>query len=147
MSHAHIIGVGMSSFSKPGKSDPYPIFASKAIRSALNDARISYEDIDQAYTGYVYGDSTSGNRVLYEVGLSGIPIFNVNSNCSTGSSALMLAAQAIAGGQIECALVVGFEQMEPGALGSKYTDRVNPLDRHVQTMVNVQSKSYEGKAK
>ena len=138
MSHAHIIGVGMSPFSKPGKSEPYPLFASKAIVSALKDARISYADIDQAYAGYVYGDSTSGNRVLYEVGLSGIPIFNVNSNCSTGSSALMLAAQAVAGGQVECALVVGFEQMEPGALGSKYTDRVNPLDRHVQTMVHVQ---------
>ena len=64
------------------------------------------------------------------------PYFNVNSNCSTGSSALMLAAQAVAGGQVQCALVVGFEQMEPGALGSKCKDRVNPLERHVQTMIN-----------
>ena len=138
MKHAHIIGVGMSPFAKPGKSDPYPVFAAKAIRAALKDAKIAYTDIEQAYAGYVYGDSTSGNRVLYEVGLSGIPIFNVNSNCSTGSSALMLAAQAIAGGQIDCALVVGFEQMEPGALGSAFTDRVNPLERHIQTMVNAQ---------
>lgn len=138
MNHAHIIGVGMSPFSKPGKSEPYPIFAAKAIRSALQDAGISYESIQQAYAGYVYGDSTSGNRVLYEVGLTGIPIFNVNSNCSTGSSALMLAAQAVSGGQIDCALVVGFEQMEPGALAGKYTDRVNPLGRHVHTMKNIQ---------
>ena len=138
MKYAHIIGVGMSPFAKPGKSEPYPVFAAKAIRAALNDAKITYADIEQAYAGYVYGDSTSGNRVLYEVGLSGIPVFNVNSNCSTGSSALMLAAQAIAGGQIECALVVGFEQMEPGALGSAFTDRVNPLERHIQTMFNAQ---------
>ena len=96
MTHAYIIGVGMSPFAKPGKSSSYPTFAAKAIQAALSDARISYTAIQQAYAGYVYGDSTSGNRVLYEVGLSGIPIFNVNSNCSTGSSALMLAAQAIA---------------------------------------------------
>ena len=132
--NVHIIGVGMSTFSKPGKSPPYTQFAAHAAREALSDAHISYNQIQQAYVGYVYGDSTSGNRVLYEVGLSGIPIFNVNSNCSTGSSALMLAAQAIAGGQIECALVLGFEQMERGALGSKYTDRINPLDQHLQTM-------------
>ena len=137
MTHAHIIGVGMSSFAKPGKSEPYPKFASKAIRAALNDAGISYKQVQHAYAGYVYGESTSGNRVLYEVGLTGIPIFNVNSNCSTGSSALMLAAQAVSSGHISCALVVGFEQMERGALGIKYMDRVNPLEQHVNTMKNI----------
>jgi acetyl-CoA acetyltransferase len=86
----------------------------------------------------VYGDSTSGQRAVYGVGLTGIPVFNVNNNCSTGSTALMLGRQAIEGGIAECVLVVGFEQMEKGALGSKFTDRTNPLDKHAGVMNDVQ---------
>ena len=138
--HVHIIGVGMSPFAKPGKSLDYPIFASQAGKEALKDAGILYQDVQQGYAGYVYGDSTCGNRVFYELGLNGIPIFNVNNNCSTGSTALMLAAQAIAGGQIECALVIGFEQMQKGALGAQYTDRINPLAKHIETMFRIQGK-------
>ncbi|MEC7986198.1 MAG: lipid-transfer protein [Myxococcota bacterium] len=134
----NVIGVGMVKFTKPGKSEPYNVMAANAARAALQDAGISYSDVEQAYAGYVYGDSTCGNRSIYEVGLTGIPVFNVNSNCSTGSSAIMLGAQAIAGGAAECVLVVGFEQMERGALGSKYNDRTNPLDQHVKVMTDVQ---------
>jgi acetyl-CoA acetyltransferase len=71
---------------------------------------------------------------VYEVGLTGIPVVNVNNNCSTGSSALFLARQAIEGGLAECVLALGFEQMEKGALGSKWTDRTNPMDKHVAVM-------------
>ncbi len=78
---------------------------------------VPYDDVEQAYAGYVYGDSTCGQRAVYEVGLTGIPVFNVNNNCSTGSTALMLGKQAIEGGLAECVLVVGFEKMEKGALG------------------------------
>lgn len=134
----NVIGVGMVKFAKPGKSDPYNVMASQAAKAALADAGVQYTDIQQAYAGYVYGDSTCGQRSLYELGLTGIPVFNVNSNCSTGSSAIMLGAQAIAGGVVDCVLVVGFEQMERGALGSKYDDRTNPLDRHVDVMSEVQ---------
>jgi acetyl-CoA acetyltransferase len=87
--------------------------------------------------GYVFGDSTCGQRAVYEIGLTGIPVFNVNNNCSTGSSALMLGAQAIAGGVAECVLVVGFEQMEKGA-SAKWTDRTNPMDKHANLMSEVQ---------
>ena len=134
----NIIGVGMVKFGKPGKSDPYNVMATAAARAALTDAGVEYGTIEQAFTGYVYGDSTCGQRAVYGVGLTGIPVFNVNNNCSTGSSALMLGAQAIAGGMAECVLVLGFEQMEKGALGSKYTDRINPLDNHVKVMSAVQ---------
>ena len=134
----NIIGVGMVKFGKPGKSDPYNVMATAAARAALADAGVEYGTIEQAFTGYVYGDSTCGQRAVYGVGLTGIPVFNVNNNCSTGSSALMLGAQAIAGGMAECVLVLGFEQMEKGALGSKYTDRINPLDNHVKVMSAVQ---------
>ena len=134
----NVIGVGMVKFGKPGKSDPYNVMAAAAARAALADAGVDYGEIEQAFTGYVFGDSTCGQRSIYEVGLTGIPVFNVNNNCSTGSSALMLGAQVIAGGMAECVIVLGFEQMEKGALGSKYTDRTNPLDQHVGVMSDVQ---------
>src|SRR5687768_4025816 len=134
----NVIGVGMVKFQKPGASDEYNVMASKAIRSAIEDAKVDFADIESAYAGYVYGDSTCGQRAVYEVGLTGIPVFNVNNNCSTGSTALMLGKQAIEGGVAECVLVVGFEQMEKGALGSKFNDRTNPLDKHAGVMNEVQ---------
>src|SRR6187549_3458916 len=130
----NVIGVGMVPFAKPGKSEEYNVMAAKAAKTALGDANVPYGEIEQAFAGYVFGDSTCGQRAIYEVGLTGIPVFNVNNNCSTGSSALMLGAQAIAGGVAECVLVVGFEQMEPGALSAKWTDRTNPLDKFVNVM-------------
>lgn len=134
----NVIGVGMVKFAKPGASDEYNVMAVGAARSALADAGVAYGDIEQAYAGYVYGDSTCGQRAVYDLGLTGIPVFNVNNNCSTGSAALMLGKQAIEGGVAECVLVVGFEQMERGALGSKFTDRANPLERHANLMNDVQ---------
>jgi acetyl-CoA acetyltransferase len=128
----------MTKFQKPGASDEYNVMAANATRVALEDAKVKFEDVQQAYVGYVYGDSTCGQRAVYDVGLTGIPVFNVNNNCSTGSSALMLARQAIEGGQAECVLALGFEKMEKGALGAKFTDRVNPLEKFVNLMSNVQ---------
>jgi sterol carrier protein 2 len=125
---AYVTGVGMIPFAKPGASAPYHEMGALAARLALQDAALGYEDIEQAYVGYVYGDSTCGQKALYPVGMSGIPIFNVNNNCSTGSTALFLARQAVASGAADCVLVLGFEQMRPGALGSVFTDRPTPFD-------------------
>ena len=138
MSKVNVIGVGMVKFAKPGKSDPYNVMASQAAKAALKDAGVGYDEIQQAYAGYVFGDSTCGQRALYEVGLTGIPMFIVNNNCSTGSTALMLGAQAIKGGIVDCVLVVGFEQMEKGALASKWDDRTNPIDQHAKVMNDLQ---------
>lgn len=124
-----VAGVGMTPFVKPGQNEPYTVMGAKAINMALEDAGIDYDKIQQAYAGYVYGDSTCGQRVLYEVGMSGIPIVNVNNNCSTGSSALFLARQAVAAGVVDCALAVGFEHMTPGALADVWTDRPSPLSK------------------
>lgn len=125
---AVVTGVGMIPFAKPGTSAPYYEMGAQAARAALEDAGLGYDAIEQAYVGYVYGDSTSGQKALYPVGMTGIPIVNVNNNCSTGSTALFLARQAIASGAAECVLVLGFEQMSPGALGSVFTDRPTPFD-------------------
>jgi acetyl-CoA acetyltransferase len=128
----------MTKFEKPGtKEGDYPDWALEAGTKALADAGISYEDVEQAYAGYCYGDSTYGQRALYGLGLTGIPVVNVNNNCSTGSSALFLARQAVKGDLVDCALALGFEKMEPGSLGVKYTDRTNALDKHAMRMFEI----------
>lgn len=127
--HVHVAGVGMIPFAKPGTSGPYHLMGAHAIRAALHDASLGYDRVQQVYAGYVYGDSCSGQRAAYEVGLSGVPVINVNNNCSTGSTALFLARQAVASGAVDCALAVGFEQMQPGALGHVFNDRPSPFDR------------------
>ncbi|MEQ1658410.1 MAG: lipid-transfer protein [Hylemonella sp.] len=124
-----VAGVGMIAFAKPGANRPYPEMAAEATRAALADAGVDYAQIQQAYVGYVYGDSTAGQRALYDVGMSGIPIVNVNNNCSTGSTALYLARQAVASGAADCVLALGFEHMSPGSLGAVFNDRPTPFDR------------------
>ena len=137
MTKALIAGVGMIPFAKPGASDPYPVMGATATRAALDDAGIAYDDVQQAYVGYVYGDSTCGQRALYDVGMSGIPIINVNNNCSTGSTALFLARQAIESGAADCVLALGMEQMRPGALDNVFADRPSPFDRFDETCASM----------
>lgn len=131
-----MVGVGMTKFEKPGRREnfDYPDMALEAGTKALKDAGLSYDQIEQACVGYCYGDTTCGQRALYQLGMTGIPIYNVNNACATGSSALLLARQLIEGGNAECIMALGFEKMEPGSLGTKYTDRTSPMDKHVQLM-------------
>jgi acetyl-CoA acetyltransferase len=129
MTKTIVAGVGMVPFSKPGAGPSYVTMGSSAIALALADAGVVYDRVQQVYAGYVYGDSCSGQRVAYEAGMTGVPIFNVNNNCSTGSTALFLARQAIESGAAECVLAVGFEQMRPGALGMVFEDRPSPFER------------------
>ncbi|KAG7329674.1 hypothetical protein KOW79_005896 [Hemibagrus wyckioides] len=133
-----VVGVGMTKFDKPGARDgDYPEMAKEAGEKALADAGVPYSAIEQACVGYVYGDSTCGQRAIYHsLGLSGIPIINVNNNCSTGSTALFMARQLVQGGLADCVLALGFEKMERGSLSSKYMDRINPMDKHMEVMIN-----------
>ena len=114
MNHkVYISGVGMIPFVKPGTSSSYQEMGEQASLLALQDTGISYEQVQQVYAGYVYGDSTCGQSVIYRLGKSGVPVINVNNNCSTGSTALYLSRQAIEGGTVDCVLALGFEQMNP----------------------------------
>ena len=129
MKHTAVIsGVGMVPYAKPGASAPYYQMGAEAARQALADAGLDYAKVEQAYVGYVYGDSTCGQRALYPIGMTGIPVINVNNNCSTGSTALFLARQAVESGAADCVIALGFEQMKPGALGSYYNDRPTPFE-------------------
>eukprot|EP00753_Platysulcus_tardus_P002031 PLAT11605.12.p1 GENE.PLAT11605.12~~PLAT11605.12.p1 ORF type:complete len:301 (+),score=141.63 PLAT11605.12:106-903(+) len=108
-----------------------------AASRALTDAKLAYDEVEQACVGYCYGDSTCGQRAVYELGMTGIPVYNVNNNCATGSTALYMAQQFVRGGLSDCVLALGFEKMERGSLGIKFPDRTNPLDKHVEVMMEV----------
>lgn len=133
-----VAGVGMIQFTKPGQSEDWDVMGEKAVRLALADAGIGYELVQQAYVGYCYGDSTAGQSVLYRVGMSGIPVVNVNNMCASGSTALYLARQMVELGAVDCAIAVGFEQMTPGVIGSAYSDRKHVGDHLAQSMIALQ---------
>jgi len=134
-----VVGVGMTKFEKPGARQgwDYPAMVKEAGERALQDAHLKFSAVQQAYVGYVFGESTSGNRATYELGLDGIPIVNVNNNCSTGSTALFLARQAVAGGLVECAAAIGFEKMQKGSLSFGQSDRESPVQRHLQVCSHI----------
>ncbi|XP_065891419.1 sterol carrier protein 2-like [Dysidea avara] len=109
----------------------------EAIQKALDDAGVSFDSVEAANVGYVFGDSTKGQRAVYEMGRTGIPVVNCNNNCATGSTALYLSRQLIAGNLARCALALGFEKMQKGALGLDGQGDVNPLDKHVDGMTEL----------
>jgi acetyl-CoA acetyltransferase len=125
----------MTKFEKPGSREwDYPEMAKEAGTKALEDAGIPYDAIEQACVGYVYGESTSGQRAVYELGLTGIPVINVNNNCSTGSTALYMARELVRGGLADCVLALGFERMQKGSLGATFHDREQPTGRHFMAL-------------
>ena len=132
---AYVLGVGMTKFIKPrGKVDYHEVGFEAGVK-ALLDAQINYDDVDQGVACYCYGDSTCGQRVFYQFGMTKIPIYNVNNNCSTGSTGLNMARQAIAYGAADCVLVVGFEKMSPGSLQNYFNDREAPMGTTNKIMV------------
>jgi len=133
-----VAGVGMIPFSKPGASESYHAMGAKAAQAALTDAGVGYELVQQAYAGYVFGDSTCGQAAVYSVGMTGIPVINVNNNCATGSTALFLARQAVASGEVDCVLALGFEQMSRGALDAVFRDRDDPTQRFLDALQSIQ---------
>lgn len=137
-----VIGNGMSKFLKPGKHHfDYPELANIAMGRAFRDANIPYEKVEAAYVGYVFGDSVCGQKAIYDFGMTGIPILNVNNNCATGSSALWLGHQAVKAGQADCIMALGFEKMQPGSLKGNFTDRANPVENFVFTDIELHGPS------
>ncbi len=133
-----VAGVGMTKFDKPGRREAdYPQLVEEAGTRALADAGIGYHEVEQVVAGYVYGDSCSGQRAAYELGLTGRPVYNLNNNCATGSTALALARQLVAGGVADVVLALGFEKMQRGSLALGSTDRANPLQPHIDAVAAV----------
>ncbi|KAK8197478.1 non-specific lipid-transfer protein [Phyllosticta capitalensis] len=122
----YVLGVGMTKFIKPRGKVDYNELGFEAGVKALLDAQINYDDVEQGFACYCYGDSTCGQRVFYQLGMTGIPIYNVNNNCSTGSTGLYAGKTMVASGASDCVMVIGFEKMFPGSLQTFFQDRTNP---------------------
>ncbi|MCP3758124.1 lipid-transfer protein [Streptomyces sp. TBY4] len=135
---SYIVGVGMTKFEKPESRDwQYWDMAKEAGDAALADAGIDYGLVEQVPVGYCFQASTAGQRAAYELGLSGVPVYNVNNNCATGSTALMMARQFVEGGINDCVLALGFEKMKRGALGGGADGgdfKTSPVARHYGIM-------------
>ncbi|PBL01312.1 thiolase-like protein [Armillaria gallica] len=139
-----IIGGGCTAFIKPRATRTTEDMGLEAATKALLDAGITYDSVELACVGYCYGDSTSGQRALYNLGLTGIPIINVNNNCSTGSSALYQVNNSVKFSQAECAMALGFERMKPGSLGTSFPDRPSPTALFTKHSLELEEK-YLGK--
>jgi acetyl-CoA acyltransferase len=109
-----VIGVGMTKFERC--EGDVKVLAQDAATQALKDADVGYGRIEQAFCGYINGMSTLGQQTLYGIGMTGIPVYNVNNNCSTGSTALFMAYNAVRFGQNNAVLALGFEKMQKGPL-------------------------------
>ncbi|MFC9581343.1 beta-ketoacyl synthase N-terminal-like domain-containing protein [Streptomyces yangpuensis] len=138
---SYIVGVGMTKFEKPESRDwQYWDMAKEAGAAALADAGVDYALVQQVPVGYCFQASTAGQRAAYELGLSGVPVYNVNNNCATGSTALMMARQFVEGGLSDCVLALGFEKMKRGALGggadgaAEGSFKTSPVARHYGIM-------------
>lgn len=133
-SAAYVLGVGLTPFVKPGGDIDYPRLGYEAGIKALLDAHINYDAVQQGVACYVYGDSTAGQRVFYQFGMTQIPIYNVNNNCATGSTGLAMATGMVRYGAADCVMVLGFEKMSKGSLKGIWNDRENPIDTSIRMM-------------
>ncbi|MGW7638711.1 lipid-transfer protein [Streptomyces decoyicus] len=135
---AYVVGVGMTKFEKPETREwQYWDMAKEAGGKALADAGVGYEAVEQLPVGFCYQASTAGQRAAYELGLTGIPVYNVNNNCATASTALMMARQFVESGINDCVLALGFEKMKRGALGGGADSgdfQTSPVARHYGVM-------------
>jgi sterol carrier protein 2 len=133
----YVLGVGMTKFIKPRGKVDYTELGFEAGVKAMLDAQINYDDVQQGVACYCYGDSTCGQRVFYQFGMTGIPIYNVNNNCSTGSTGLFMGRSMIGHGQADCVLVVGFEKMSAGSLQNFFQDRTAPMQTSTMMMSEI----------
>ena len=136
---AFVVGTGMTKFEKPGRRENwnFPDMARESITAALADAGLDYSDIQTVFASFVEGNTCSGQRAVYEVGMTGVPVINVNNACASGSTGLYLARTMVSSGALECALAVGFEQMAPGSLSIDSDIAVTPFDHHFAALARV----------
>ena len=99
---------------------PPPTWASVAVRAALREAGVGKGGFQAAFCGTAYGGVATGHKVLSRLGMTGMPIVDVEAGCASGGAALMLAAAAIRAGQYDTVLVFGTEKMPKGIIRSSF---------------------------
>ncbi|KIW18374.1 hypothetical protein PV08_02662 [Exophiala spinifera] len=138
--NAYVLGVGVTKFIKPRQLRTYPELGFEAGTKALLDAHITYDDVQAGVACYCYGDTTSGQRIFYQFGMTNIPIYNTNNACATGSTGLQLARTLVKGGIVDVAMVIGFETMKPGSIKSVWDDRPSPMGLGTKIMEDTYGK-------
>ncbi|MBK9611343.1 thiolase family protein [Candidatus Amarobacter glycogenicus] len=119
MREVAIVGVSMIKFGRYADRD-FSQLAAQAGLEALKDAGMNMKSVEALYSGNLYATSGSGQRILQQMGQTGIPVVNVANACATGSTAFREAYFAIASGAYDVAMAVGSEQMgKQGLLGSR----------------------------
>jgi acetyl-CoA acetyltransferase len=119
MSGVAVTGVGLHPFGRfEGVSTTD--MGVHAVRSALHEAGVGRGGFEAAFCGTAYGGVASGHKVLSRLGMTGMPIVDVEAGCASGGAALMLAAGAIRGGQYDTVLVFGIEKMPRGIIRSSF---------------------------
>jgi len=93
-----------------------------AVRAALREAGVGKDGFQAAFCGTAYGGVATGHKVLSRLGMTGMPIVDVEAGCASGGAALMLAAAAIRAGQYDTVLVFGTEKMPKGIIRSSFFD-------------------------
>lgn len=121
----YVLGGAMTPFGKHLDKSA-EVLAQTAVMDALKDADVGRSDIGAAYVGSVYQGSLSGQRVLKDLGMTGIPIYNLENACSSGATALSQACLAVAVGQVDTALVVGVEKLSARGSGPLALDTGDP---------------------
>lgn len=117
MKEVVVSGIGTMRFGVYPDKANY-VIATEAIQNALKDSGYKWKEIQAAYCGSVYQGTGSGHQALREMGLTGIPIVNIENACSSGSSAFRLAYQAVASGIYDIVIALGFEKMPRGPIPS-----------------------------
>ena len=118
MRNVYVLGTGMIKFGRyPEKT--VPELGGEAALLALKDAGVSIKDVEMFASGNLYqSNAMVGQRILQQIGQTGIPVINVANACATGSTAFREAYMAVASGMYDVAMAVGVEQMgKQGLLG------------------------------
>ncbi len=118
MRDVFVLGVGMIKFGRYKDKDVHELGAEAALL-ALNDAGMTIRDIQLLASGNLLQASNMiGQRILQQIGQTGIPVTNVSNACATGSTAFRDAYFAVGSGEYEVAMAIGSEQMgKAGLLG------------------------------
>jgi len=120
MRNVVILGAAMKRFGRYQES--IIDLGAECSLNALKDAGVEWKDINAAYCSHVLMGVTVGQFILMPLGPTGIPIFNVDNGCAGGTTAMILARQAIGAGIYDIVLIVGIQKMGKGVLGPEILD-------------------------
>ncbi|HIE20977.1 MAG TPA: thiolase family protein [Acidimicrobiia bacterium] len=125
MSEVHIVGTGMTRFGKHPDRDATDL-GTEALREAIADAGIDPRAIEAAYCGHVYQGMVTGQRILAQAGLAGLPLTNVENACSSGATAIREASLAIRAGEHDVVVAIGTEHLTNRFRGALTPDPSDP---------------------